>query len=183
MHAEGGPDVKDLALRLQAGDHDALRAMFARWGSLVQATAARSVGNFHDAEEVTQQVFVSAWRSRHTLDPAQGSPLPWLIGITRRRCADLHSSRARLPIPAGSVMLEPTVRQPADDEARLVLSALVDELDEPRRTIVRMAFYRDQTHQVIASSLGLPLGTVKSHVRRGLLQLRAAMKEVHYDPS
>ena len=96
MHTdERGVDTSDLAVRLRDGSPDALAEAYDRWASLVHTLALRSLGSHHDAEDVTQQVFVSAWRSRHTLRPERGSVPGWLVGITRHRIADVHAQRAR----------------------------------------------------------------------------------------
>lgn len=180
MTTDAELDVHSLARRFRDGDQAALAEAYRRWGTLVHSLALRSVGQHHDAEDITQQVFVSAWRGRHTLDPDRGSLAAWLVGITRNRCADHHAARARVTVAAD---LEPPDEGRSSDDAddRIVLAALVDHLGEPRRTILTMAFYDDQTHQHIADALHLPLGTVKSHIRRGLLHLRRHLEEVNHD--
>ena len=156
---------------------------------LVHTLALRSLGNHHDAEDVTQQVFVAAWRSRHTLRPDRGTVAGWLVGITRHTVADVHAKRARQARDAARPPPTPlpqrgTARHPQDQlAARLVLHDELGRLGEPRGTIVRMAFLEDLTHEEIAHRLQLPLGTVKSHVRRGLLHLRTRLEEVNREPS
>ena len=86
--------VDDIAERLRDGSREALEEAYARWASLVHTLAVRSLGNHHDAEDVTQQVFVSAWNSRHTLRPDKGTVPGWLVGITRHRGADVHAKQA-----------------------------------------------------------------------------------------
>ena len=85
----------DLVARLRAGDPEALAAAYTRWSDLVHSLALRLLGNHHDAQDVTQQVFVSAWHSRHTLREDGGSLPGWLVTITRRRCADFYEGRTR----------------------------------------------------------------------------------------
>jgi RNA polymerase sigma factor (sigma-70 family) len=181
-------DTADLAARLRDGEEDALAEAYDRWASLVHTLALRSLGSHHDAEDVTQQVFVSAWRSRHTLRPDRGTVPGWLVGITRHRIADLHTQRARAARDAEAVAAEALPRQadPPPDErlaTRLLLTDELDRLGDPRARVIRMAFVEDLTHDEIAGRLGLPLGTVKSHVRRGLIQLRSRMEEVGSEPS
>ena len=180
--------MHDLAERLRDGSLEALEEAYARWSSLVHTLALRSLGNHHDAEDVTQQVFVAAWRSRHTLRPERGTVPGWLVGITRNKVADLHAQRARQARDLGAAALDalPDQHDPPPDEqlaARLVLADALDDLGEPRSTVVRMAFLEDLTHDEIARRLQLPLGTVKSHVRRGLLHLRSRLEEVNHVPS
>jgi RNA polymerase sigma factor (sigma-70 family) len=181
-------DMHDLAVRLRDGSPDALAEAYDRWASLVHTLALRSLGSHHDAEDVTQQVFVSAWRSRHTLRPERGTVPGWLVGITRHRIADVHTQRARSARDAEAVAAEaaPVAHDPPADErlaTRLLLADELDRLGEPRSVIIRMAFVDELTHEEIARRLDMPLGTVKSHVRRGLIQLRTRMKEVSDEPS
>ncbi|MDF8263225.1 RNA polymerase sigma factor [Luteipulveratus flavus] len=174
------PDVEQLAESLRDGSRQALAQAYAQWAGLVHTVALRSLGDRQDAEDVTQQVFVSAWRSRHTLRPSPTALPGWLIGITRHRVSDVLDQRRRAHRNGEALAREP-VRTTDDGQDRLVDRLLVthevDGLGEPRATIIRMAFVLDLPYPVIAARLDLPLATVKSHVRRGLLQLRAALAE------
>lgn len=183
-----GSSVDDLAERLRDGSREALEEAYARWSSLVHTLAVRSLGNHHDAEDVTQQVFVAAWRGRHTLRPDRGTVPGWLVGITRHKIADLHATRARhvRDLAAATTRALPDQHAPPPDEqlaARLLVADALAHLGEPRSTIVRLAFIEDLTHDEISRRLELPLGTVKSHVRRGLIHLRHRMEEAHREPS
>ncbi len=177
----------DLAERLRDGSREALEEAYSRWSSLVHTLAVRSLGNHHDAEDVTQQVFVAAWRGRHTLRPDRGTVPGWLVGITRHKIADLHAARARhvRDLGAAATRALPDQHAPPPDEqlaARLLVADALENLGEPRSTIVRLAFIEDLTHDEISRRLELPLGTVKSHVRRGLIHLRHRMEEAHREP-
>jgi RNA polymerase sigma-70 factor (ECF subfamily) len=171
----------ELAGRLHDGDQAALGEIFRRWSPLVFTIALRSLQNRSDAEDVTQQVFVGAWRSRHTLQVSDRALPGWLVGITRHRVSDRLAARGRDVRDQQAVTALPASDVPDPQDRlvdRLVLADELDRIDDPRRTILRLAFYEDRTHQQIAAVLGMPLGTVKSHVRRGLLHLRARLEEV-----
>ncbi|MBK6871726.1 MAG: RNA polymerase sigma factor [Kineosporiaceae bacterium] len=185
-------DRAQLAARFAAGDTAALAEVYHQWASLVLAIARRSLGHQQDAEDITQQVFVSAWRSRHTLRPDAGAFPAWLVAITRRRIADelARRSREHRRVQAAATADAVTHGRGSSGPAavdgivdRLVLEHEVDLMGEPRRTILTLAYVADQTHEQIAATLELPLGTVKSHLRRGLLHLRDALKEATDDAS
>jgi RNA polymerase sigma-70 factor (ECF subfamily) len=171
-------DAADRAMaeRLAAGDPTALRAAFNRYGGLVHAIALRRLGTPQDAEDVTQQVFVRAWRGRAGLDLERGTLGAWLIGITRRQIAERLASRRRDFELADRVGRLSSVPPPAPAPDSVVEAlAVADELNhlpDQVGTVVRLAFFDDLTHQQIAALTGLPLGTVKSHLRRGLERLR-----------
>ena len=188
VHDEPGADTAELARSLTAGSPDALAEVYRRWSSLVHTIAVRSLGDPADAEDVTQQVFVSAWNARHTFRPEQGSIQAWLLGITRHRIADLRTQRYRNHRNLQAVALEsaaaPSVTDDAEWTQRLLIVHELEQMGDPRAAVIRMAFLEDRSHDAIAEALGLPLGTVKSHIRRGLLQLRERLKEVeHVSPS
>lgn len=171
----------DLARWLHEDDQAALAEIYRRWSPLVFTIALRSLRERSDAEDVTQQVFVAAWRSRHSLVVSDSALPAWLVGITRHRVADRYAAHARDRRNQLAVEALPDRSGPAQWDRlvdRLVLADELDRIEEPRRTILRLAFYEDKTHQQIAAVLGLPLGTVKSHVRRGLLHLRTRLGEV-----
>ncbi len=154
-----------------------MREAFDRHGSAVYGIALRGLGAHHDAEDVTQQVFVRAWRGRSTFDPTRGGLGGWLVGITRRQIADRLSARFRerdvtdRAGRAGGTSVPP----PAPDQVvvdAMVVAAEMNQLPPRMRTVLQLAFFDDLTHQQIAAMTGLPLGTVKSHLRRGLERLR-----------
>lgn len=188
MHEDDSDEAADLAHRLRHSDRDALAEAYRQWGSLVHSVARRLVGDHHDAEDITQQVFVSAWRSRHTLSSDTTSLAGWLVTITRRRCADLLQARGRDVRNVAAVsdphhpLAAATTPGPEADRAadQMMVRAELARLGEPRATIVAMAFLEDLTHEEVARRLEVPLGTVKSHIRRGLLTMRSRLEEVKH---
>ncbi len=179
--------VQALAARLVVGDESALEEVYDRWSALVHTYALRALRDSHDAEEVTQQVFVAAWRSRHTLTPSPTALPAWLVGIARHKVADVRATRARDAARLAAVVSLPGAHddtlQAIDDEVaeRLVVRQAVEDLPDPRRTIVLLAFWEERSHAEIAEKVGLPLGTVKSHVRRGLMKLHQQLEGVRHE--
>ncbi|TDU83360.1 RNA polymerase sigma-70 factor (ECF subfamily) [Kribbella voronezhensis] len=181
----GDPSAADIAKGFADGREESLAEAYRRWSGLVYTLALRSVNDRGDAEEITQQVFVSAWRGRAGFDPETGTLGSWLVGVARHRIADHHAARTRHRRNVEAVIPAAAVSSGDEDRLvdRVVLADELDRLDDPRRTILKLAFYEDQTYSQIAEQLDLPLGTVKSHVRRGLLYLRTRLKEVTGDAS
>lgn len=159
-----------------SGADDALERAYRRWGPLVHGLAVRAVGPT-EAEDVTQQVFLAAWRRRETYDASQGPLGAWLVGITRRAVADALRQRHRSSeVP--SAMGEGTPEEVFHDVDRDDLLAVYEELErigDPPRTIVLLAYVHDKTQKEIAELLDLPLGTVKTHTTRTLARLRTLM--------
>jgi RNA polymerase sigma factor (sigma-70 family) len=170
----------DLAAAFAKGDPDALRLLYQRFGGLVYSLARRSLVAAADAEDVTQQVFVSAWRGRDTFDAERGSLAGWLVAITRNRIADAMRGRQRddrvlATMVAGAPTEDPAV--PSDQVVdRVVLADELSRLPAAQRLVMTLAFYSDLTHEQIAEALQIPLGTVKSHIRRGLQRLRSRLE-------
>jgi RNA polymerase sigma-70 factor (ECF subfamily) len=157
-----------------AGDDDALRAAWDACGRLVFTYCRRSLGDDDRAADCTQETFVSAWRARDRFDPAKGTLPAWLLGIARHRVLDAYRAAARSPLPLAEIPDDaPPSANDADTLAnRLLVTHALDSLPPAAREVVELAFYSDLTQAEIAHRLGLPLGTVKSHMRRALLRLR-----------
>ncbi|HEX6365740.1 MAG TPA: sigma-70 family RNA polymerase sigma factor [Agromyces sp.] len=177
MSVAGSEPADDgvLVAGFRAGDDRALREAYARWGALVFRLALRSLGDRADAEDVTQQVFISAWRGRAGFDPARSALGAWLVGITRHRIADAHEARARRQRLGDTLAAEAAASPPVHDDdlaERAMVAEELERLDPVPRRVMRLAFFDQLSHTEIAETLDLPVGTVKSHIRRSLMRMR-----------
>jgi RNA polymerase sigma factor (sigma-70 family) len=177
MQDEAGADALDVAFR--AGDESALETAYRNWGPLVYTLAMRSLGQVQDAEDVTQRVFIAAWRRRETYDPGRARLPAWLVGITRREIADAHGSRSRTsaaPLDVEDWQEHEHPQGATDVTDRLLVADEIARLTPQAQRVIRLAFYEDLTHQQIGERLGMPLGTVKSLIRRSLERMRRSLE-------
>ena len=174
-----------------AGHEQALARAYDSLGGIVFGLCRRVLPP-HQAEEVTQDVFVSAWRKRDQFDPQKGTLAAWMVGITKHRIIDhlraerRHSDRrADLtpesnPSASGRGSEPPTQQHDVDGitDRMIVAEALRNLTDRPRE-VIELAYIHDLTHQEIAERTGIPLGTVKSDIRRGLASIRSHLESGH----
>jgi RNA polymerase sigma factor (sigma-70 family) len=164
-----------------AGGDVAVRNAYERYGSMVYTFCRRTVGH-DDATELAQDVFVAAWRSQGSYDPKRGGLGGWLMAIARNKAIDHLRREGRRPaIEAGSDDVDgadPAGVSTDDVELlanRMLLAEALSELAPRARQVVELAFWHDLTHEQIATKTHLPLGTVKSDVRRSLPLLKRAL--------
>ena len=169
-----------------AGDENALAAAYREFAPLVHTLALRSLPDRSAADDVTQEVFIRVWRSRSTFNPQVARLPAWIVGITRNVISDTLSASARearkAVAVAGAGLADEAGTGHEDAELladRLLLDGELDRLGEPQGSIMKLAFYDDLTHEQISRKLGLPLGTVKSHIRRSLSHLRNRLEVNH----
>lgn len=166
-----------LADRFRSGEETALREMYDRYGALVHAVGLACLPVRSDAEDLTQATFVAAWRGRQTYDPDRGTLVGWLLGIARRQAVDRLRALRREQSLAEAVQRQPPPaysQEPGPERVidRIVVLDELSRLSGEQRRVVELAFFDDLTHVQIAGLTGLPIGTVKSHLRRGLAKLR-----------
>jgi RNA polymerase sigma-70 factor (ECF subfamily) len=163
------------------GDKAALRALYEREAPRMIGVAMRLLRRRALAEEAVQDAFVLVWRKAASFDPARGDAMPWLYTILRNRCLSILRSESRMETRETPVGEE----QPSeDDDPETILSKLSDakalkhclaKLEPKRRELVLMAFVQGLTHGELAGRLGVPLGTIKSWVRRSLITLKECL--------
>lgn len=178
-----GQEEQDLARRFVAGDDRALEEVYHRWSPIVFTLALRSLGDRGDAEDVTQKTFVSAWTSRGSYDVAKSRLSTWLVAIAKRRIADTHEARSRMRALQEELQRvahpDQLVGVDVDLGDTLLLADEISLLEPDARKVVQLAFYDDLTHGQIAQRLQMPLGTVKSHIRRSLSRMRTRLEVEH----
>ncbi len=163
----------EIAASFTRGDEGSFREVYNRWSPLVYSVARRSLRNDDDAADVTQAAFVAAWQGRQRFDPNSGSLPGWLLAITRNKIVDHYRASGRVPDPVDEVPDQEQHDHAVDGAVdRVLLADEIARLGEPQKRILELCFYQDMTHAQVASLLDLPLGTVKSHIRRSLTRLR-----------
>lgn len=162
-----------LEASFERGDENALRAAYDAHGPLVYSFCRRSL-DVDRAKDVTQEVFVSAWRARDRFDSSKGSLAGWLMGITKNRLIDniraeqRHADRRSYAQPA-DLPVASDVERVGD---RMLVADALKSLPERSRMVIELAYLSDLTHTQITEQTSLPLGTVKSDIRRGLASIR-----------
>lgn len=167
-------------------DPDAFEVFYDRHGGVAYSLAYRIVGERGAAEDVTQEAFISIWRSGARYDPARGSVRTWMLGIVRNRAIDALRSKAgrapKLDFDDDSILEHRPAEELTDtealrrDEARQVRGAL-GELPGEQSRVIELAYFGGFSHSEIAGMLGVPLGTVKGRMRLGLEKIRGQLAE------
>jgi RNA polymerase sigma-70 factor (ECF subfamily) len=171
--------------RIAHGDESALGELYDQLGGLLFSLARRITGNDREAEEIVQDVFVSAWRNARAFDIRRSSPATWLTTMTRNKAIDrLRATRRRLPAAPPDTEFLPEAVDPAATPAQVAqaneraerIAGWMSELPPNQRQAVELAFFDGLTHPEIATRLDETIGTVKSRIRLGLERLRQKMK-------
>jgi len=176
-----------LLARAGAGDREAFRELYARYSTPLFSLAVRLVGSIGDSEELLQDAFMKIWRNAASYDPRKSRPFTWAVTVMRRTCIDHLRKRQRIPamtplLPDDAATLHSsagdTVRHSAEarEDSERVRGALAGAPPHQRRAL-ELALFSEMTHAEIARQLDQPVGTVKSWIRRGLLDLRTTLTE------
>lgn len=171
--------------RVAAGDVESFAAVYDRYSRAVYSLAWKMLGDAQAAQEVTQEVFEGIWRGAKAFAPGRGQARTWILAMAHHKSVDaMRRQRVRAAESLSESQVDGT------DVVALVLrrvegaavrAALVS-LSEAQRAAVVLAYYGGYTQQEIARRLGIPLGTVKTRIRDGLLRLRERLKAVEEIP-
>lgn len=175
-------DGPSLLARVAGGDRDAVEACLERFGNLVWSLARRFTTSQADAEDAVQEIFIDLWSSASRYDSGKASETTFVAMLARRRLIDRLRKSKRQPdfeeLTAAEDFEQPDPPPDIalqDDAARA--ARLIATLKPEQQHVIRLAVYEGHTHQSIADALQIPLGTVKTHLRRGLLKVREAMRK------
>ena len=182
----GAAELAALLERVIQADHAAFRELYDASVGKVMALARAMLRDLQDAEEVVCDTFTQAWNDAARYDRDRGTVLSWLLTICRSRALDLLRKRRRR---SAEINDDDNTMQVADErpepdallalyQSGTTLHAALAGLPPVKQQLVTLAFFRGLSHEEIAAQLGMPLGTVKSHLRRALGSLRTALGDV-----
>lgn len=173
-----------LLQRVAAGDTQAVAACVDQFGGLVWSLARRLINRPTEAEDAVQEVFIELWKNAHRFDASIASETTFVAMIARRRLIDRLRREARRSDGSAVSVDELVIEAPENrneielkDEAAQAAAAM-EQLKPEQRQVLQLAVCQGWPHQLISDRLGLPLGTVKTHVRRGLMKVREEL-ELH----
>lgn len=171
--------------RVSKGQPSAVQDCIDRYGGLVWSLARRFCANVSDAEDAVQEIFLDVWRSAPRYDPSVAAEATFIAMIARRRLID-RNRRTKRSTPSldagefGSLIGDgkPPIEAAAEvgEDARRAAIAL-ESLKPEQQRVLRLSIYQGLSHEKIAQATDLPLGTVKTHVRRGLIRIREILSD------
>jgi RNA polymerase sigma-70 factor, ECF subfamily len=183
----GALEEHRLLERIAGGDALAFQGVYEQYAAVVFAVLLAMLGSAAESEELRQEVFLALWREASRFDPARGSLRAWLQVITRRRALDALRGRRSRPQPAASkdalhALCEAqdgeTPEQAASQRERAcAVGRALAALPEAERQALYLVYFRGLSPYQIGPRLGIPVGTIKSRVRVGMLRLRDALSQ------
>jgi len=167
--------------RIAAGDPSAVEECLEQYSGLVWSLVRGFSGNHADAEDAVQEIFIEIWRHAGRFDAQVASETTFITMLARRRLIDRHRRRSRRRDTAPLDMEPPAAS--ADDEQRLDTleqagraRQMLEQLRPEQRHVLELSLGEGLSHREIAEATSLPLGTVKTHSRRGLIRLRELLQ-------
>lgn len=167
-------------------DPEAFEVLYDRHGGAAYSLAYRIVGERAAAEDVTQEAFISVWRSGARFDAARGSVRSWLLSVVRNRAIDFLRSRAgkapKLGFDDDAILEQRPAEEQTEEEALRhettgELRGAMHRLPGDQAKVIELAYFGGFSHSEIAGILGVPLGTVKGRMRLGLEKIRGELAE------
>lgn len=179
-----------LMARVVKGDHQAFSQIYDQSSTLLYSMAVRILGSREDAAELLQEVYLEVWRKVVRYDVGRGTPIAWLITLTRSRAIDrlrARGARARQqagePLDGSSASLvadrhPDPLESHVDQELRGLVTGALADLPQAQQQAIELSYYEGLSHAEIATRLNQPLGTVKTRIKLGMSKLRDSLR--HY---
>lgn len=169
-------------LRVAEGDRAAFKELYRLTSAKLFGVCLRILPKREEAEEVLQDIYLTVWRRAASFDGERGTAMTWLITVARNRALDRLRGNGRVatrPIELAMTVADPeplaSVTMEMRDQGRRLADCL-DALDEGDARLIRSSFLEGSTYSELAARAGIPLGTVKSRIRRALVKLRVSMQ-------
>ena len=177
-----------LLARVVKGDQQAFSQLYDHSSTLLFTLAVRILGNREEAAELLQDVYLEVWRKVSRYDVGRGTPIAWLVTLTKSRAIDRLRARASRgyratnPLEAGTAaqMADPgpsPLETQADQELRMAVGTAVGDLPQAQQQAIELAYYEGLSHTEIAARLNQPLGTVKTRIKLGMSKLRESLRQ------
>ena len=183
-HAATGVEASILE-KVARQEPGAIDEMMKRFGGLVWSLARRTCPNATEAEDAVQEIFVEIWRTAGRFDARFAGEATFVAMIARRRWIDRTRRRTRrpqpVPMPEGTPDLTPEEDHPEMLEQAGVASKAFEQLRPEQQQVLQLAIHHGRSHEQIAATTGMPLGTVKTHARRGLIRLRQLLEATGFE--
>ncbi|MDB5469106.1 MAG: polymerase subunit sigma [Caulobacter sp.] len=177
--------LKTVLGQVAAGDRNAMADLYRATSAKLYGVCLRIVRDDAEAEEVLQEVYLTVWKRAASYDPAKASPITWLAAVARNRAIDrLRASGARVVRSSGPIDGALDLADPAPDaESQLGhsedsrrLKGCLDRLEPDHAGLIRRAFFGGLSYSDLAQAAGRPLGTVKTWIRKGLMNLKVCLE-------
>ena len=173
--------------RIRQGEEPALAELYQRYVQVLFSLCMRILQSSEEAEDLMQEIFLQVWNKADTYQSNKGTVYTWLVTITRNRAIDRtrstsyrHHTRAvdvdHVMLAADSRSSNPHANTILTEEQQSVVNAL-QRLTPDQQQVIGLAYYEGYSQSQIAESLKIPLGTVKTRMRKGLMELRSMLKE------
>ncbi|MFH5886037.1 sigma-70 family RNA polymerase sigma factor [Halalkalibaculum sp. DA3122] len=186
-HRDSG-DERALVKRIKGGDTKALEELYELYKSLLFGMILSIVKKREEAEDLLQEVFMKIWEKAHTFDEERGNVYSWIVTITRNKSIDrIRSKGYKTQQKTSTSVNEPALTLEGDnfdplettifsDRSELVKRAL-EKIPEEQREVIKVAYYGGMTQSEIAEHLDIPLGTVKTRTRQGMIKLKNILED------
>jgi RNA polymerase sigma factor (sigma-70 family) len=177
--------VDPILPQVATGDSRAVQTCIDRYGGLIWSLASRQLGNTTEAEDAVQEIFIQLWEVADRFDPAVAAESTFVAMIARRRLIDRRRKLGRAPdtrsidfADAPSCQVDPGLAHIETREQAAKIESALAQLSSDQKQALKLSIHSGWSHSEIAEHLGIPLGTVKTNIRRGLIKVRQLLGAV-----